>query len=240
MSESDSDQSGTDQQNNNQANNSVQSIQNNGFSLYVRSSDWIKDRKESVIKLKEMDNRIIGVRHPRQKSANYCFIDFASATDRDSAYQDLLAKKDFYVKPVTRDNPVLLKKKVEAVEAKRSAKQEMRKLLKGVEKVKKVKNPNPLSNQILIQRLSKEATKSEIVKLFPGAIEVKLRAPYQRRHMASAVISFSTPGEAGRAAKKEFELHNVKSRVILLAQREHKGKSTRKIVRKVAKKKVTA
>lgn len=210
---------------------------NEAFALYVRAPNWIKDRENAAIRLKQIDNRIINVRHPRQKSTDYCFIDFATATDRDAAYKDLLLNKELYVKPVTRDNAAQLKKRIETVQSKRKAKQELRKLLKGVEKVKKVPNTKGLTNQILVLRVPRETTNAEIKEIFPNAIEVKLRVPKHVKNLASLIITFSTPAEAVKATKQEFQLHNAKPKVTLLSERATTNKKPKK-KKKAAKKSI--
>lgn len=189
------------------------------FSLYVRGSAWIKDRENAVNRLKEIEPRIQGVRHPRQKSANYCFIDFESALDRDQSYEKLKTHAEIKVKSITPNVPRLLEKSRQKITAKREAKQATKKLIREIKK-KETLNAKAekveLTNQIVILNVPKQVTKGDLKQQYSNAIKVTLRETEKNKKCRSAIITFPNPRDAYAASKQQsIILHGQKINVLL-------------------------
>lgn len=184
------------------------------FSLHLKGPKWIKDRDNAASKLKELNARITNVRHPRQKSTDYVFVDFASAEERDEAYKELLPLKDVHVQLARKDNPELVEMRKAKVQAKREAKQQLKQLMKNIAKneqrEKLAEKPKKLSNQIVILNLPKVATQTELNEHF-DLVDAKLNVDKNpKRAFSKAILTLATPKDAFNATKKEVTLHGVK------------------------------
>lgn len=184
------------------------------FSLHLKGPKWIKDRDNAASKLKELNARIKNVRHPRQKSTDYVFVDFDSAEERDEAYKELLPLKDVHVQLARKDNPELVEMRKAKVQAKREAKQQLKQLMKNIAKneqrEKQAEKPKKLSNQIVILNLPKVTTQTELNEHFDlVAAELNLDKNPKRK-FSRAILTLATPKEAINATKKELTLHGVK------------------------------
>lgn len=188
------------------------------FSLYVRGAAWIKDRDNAANRLKEIEPKIQDVRHPRQKSADYCFIDFESALDRDQSYAKLKTHNEIKVKAVTTDVPRLLEKRRQKTAEKREAKLETKKLIKEIKKKDKP-NAKPVerTNQIVIVNLPKQVTRADLKQQYPTAIKIVLREMNKKKAKKStAIITFSNTQDAYAASQEEsINLHGIKINVRL-------------------------
>lgn len=201
------------------------------FSLYVRGAAWIKNRDNAEIRLKGICPKIQAVRHPRQKSADYCFIDFASANERDHSYEELKINPELNVKPITKDVPKSLRKRKKIVAERREAKSETRKLLA---KIKKNGNSNgnykEKTNQLIIANLPVQATTDELKKQFVNAVKIQLKKQKTKKK-SSAIITFSNPHNAFLSSKHSFTMHgqtlnaflntNASFRKVMKSKRKH-------------------
>lgn len=184
------------------------------FSLHVKGPKWIKDRDNSESKLKKMNARITKVRHPRQKSADYVYLDFASAEERDEALKELLPVDGIYVQLARKDNPEVVEKRIAKVQAKREARQQLKALRKNIAKnEEREKHPDKqkkLSNQVVIMNLPKVTTKLELNEHFENVVDVKLNVDKNpNRKFSKATITLATPTEALNASKKAITLHGI-------------------------------
>lgn len=186
------------------------------FSLYVRGGAWIKDKDNAINRLREIEPRIRDVRHPRQKSADYCFIDFASATDRDQSYESLKNHSDVNVKPVTTDKPKLLDKRIKKIVEKREAKKETRKLLAKIKKNQQSsEHATEKTNQLVIVNLPQQITVAELKQQYPKAVKVNLKQKNKLKKNSSAIIMFPNHHDAFSASKQSIVLHGQKLNVVL-------------------------
>lgn len=198
------------------------------FSLYVRGAAWLKDRDNAANRLKEIEPRIQDVRHPRQKSADYCFIDFESALDRDQSYEKLKTHNEIKVKTVTTDVPRLLRKRQQKITEKREAKWETKKLIKGIKKKKDEANatakPAEKTNQIVILNLPKQVSRADLNQQYPNAIKIILREQNKKKAKKStAIITFSNTHDAFAASQEgSVNLHGIKIHVRLNTNKEFK------------------
>lgn len=184
------------------------------FSLHVKGPKWIKDRENSESKLKKLNARITKVRHPRQKSADYVFVDFASAEDRDEAYKELFPLDDVHVQLAHKHNPEVLENRKAKVQAKREAKQQLKALMKNIakneEREKHTNKQKKLSNQIVIMNLPKVTTKVELNEHFENVVDAKLNVGKNpKRKFSKAILTLATPTEALNASKKTITLHGI-------------------------------
>lgn len=189
---------------------------NEKFSLYVRGAAWIKNRDNAPSRLKEICPKIREVRHPRQKSADYCFIDFASATDRDTSYEELKSNPELSVKHVTKDQPKLLDKRKKRVLEKREAKKEARRLLAKIKKNEKLKeNPMEKTNEIVITNLPVQTTATELKQHFADAAKINMKLRKKTKKFSPVIITFASPHDAFTASKQELTLHDQKLNIVL-------------------------
>lgn len=209
------------------------------FSLYVRGSAWIKDRENAVNRLKEIEPRIHNVRHPRQKSADYCFIDFESALDRDQSYEKLNNHAEITVKRITKDIPKLLEKRRQKIAEKREAKKETRKLIAHIKKKEKLNAKSvEKTNQIVVVNLPAQVTLAELKEQYSSAITVNLKT--NKKHLKSlrtAIITFPNPYDAYAATKESVSLHGQKIDAVLNTIKLFKQKTNNYNKKKLTKKK---
>lgn len=211
------------------------SVINELFSLYIRGPAWIKDRDNAANRLKNICPKIKDVRHPRQKSADYCFIDFTSATERDESFEELKGNAELTVKSVTKDVPKLLQKRKKKILEKREAKKETRNLLAKIKKnQQKEEHPKERTNQLIIANLPAQATSTELKQLFPDSININMKLKKKAKKMNSAIITFPDPDTAFSASKASIELHGHKLNSFLnidanfKAQAKNKTRAKRK------------
>lgn len=190
------------------------------FSLHIKGPRWIKDRENSESELKKMNVRITKVRHPRQKGADYVFVDFASAEERDEAYKELLPLEGVCVQLARKDNAELVEKRKAKVQAKREAKKQLKALRRNIEKnerrEKHSAKQKKLSNQIVIMNLPKVTTKVELNEHFENFVDAKLNLDKNpKRKFSKAILTLATPTEALNASKKAITLHGVALKIQL-------------------------
>lgn len=183
------------------------------FSLYVRGPNWIKDRNSATNKLLEICPKIKTVRHPRQKSADYCFVDFATADDRDQSYERMKNHTAISVKPVTTDNPELLEKRKKKIAEKREAKVLARKML-DKHKTNETEEKE-LTNQIIIAKIPAATTASELKMHFPDAVDINMKLGKNPKKFKSAIVTFAAPIVAKIASQKKVHLHGEDLKVRL-------------------------
>lgn len=186
------------------------------FSLYVRGAAWIKDRDNALNRLKELCPLIEDVRHPRQKSADYCFIDFLSAAERDQCYEELKNNSEVNVKHVTTDQPKLLEKRKKKISEKREAKKEARKLLAKIKKNQELNEKSiEKTNELVVTNLPVETTADELKQQFTNAVKINMKLRKKTKKMNSAIITFCSPHDAFIASKKSITLHERKLNLLL-------------------------
>lgn len=210
------------------------------YSLYVRGAAWIKDRDNAENRLKQLAPAMHGVRYPRQKSANYCFIDFASASDRDQSYEKLKKNSEIRVKLSTKDLPKLLDKRRQQIADKREAKSATKKLIKKiVQKEKSAKFEK--TNQIVIMHLPEKVTQVELKAHYPNAIKVSVKDKARGTKTSRiAIITFAEARDAFAASKEEsFNLHGQKINVVLNTNKLFKNKAKKKPTNGKTKQKIT-
>lgn len=175
------------------------------FSLYVRAPNWIKESNSATKKLLEICPKIKTIRHPRQKSADYCFLDFATVEDRDQSYEEMKNNKAITVKTVTKDNPELLEKRKNKIVEKREAKVLARKMLIRY-KTNKTQEKE-MTNQIIIAKIPAATTASELKNHFQDAVDINMKVAMNRKKFTSAIVTFAAPIDAKIASQKKITVY---------------------------------
>lgn len=202
------------------------------ISLYIRAANWLKNRDTVLGRFQEIHPKIQAVRHPRQKSADFCFIDFASIADRDQAFKELKGHADLTVKAATVDVPKLLDRRVQKVNEYREKKKEARKLKRELGRKNKSadKKPKATSTEIIITNVPVGVTVAELKTHFPECINARIHKkknrekdqPKPKSH--SAVVTFATPKDAKNASRQQIELQERKLFIRLNMDRKQKSK----------------
>lgn len=206
-----------------------ESMDKQQFSLYVRGSAWIKDRDNAENRLKQIEPRIQGVRYPRQKSANYCFIDFKSESDRNQSFEVLKNHSEIKVKLSTKDVPKLLDKRRQKIADKRAAKLATKHL---ITKIKKNEQSVAVekTNQIVLLNVPQQVTQIELKQKYPNAIRVNVKdnKRYTKR-VRTAIITFANYRDACAVSKEEsINLHGHKINVLLNTTKQFKDNAKKK------------
>lgn len=175
------------------------------FSLYVRAPNWIKERNSATDKLLEICPKIKTIRYPRQKSADYCFVDFATADDRGQSYEEMKKNPAITVKTVTKDNLELLESRKNKIAEKREAKMLARKML--VKYKTNETQEKEITNQIIIAKIPAATTTSELKNHFPEAVDINMKLVKNQKKFKSSIVTFADPIVAKIASKKKVSLH---------------------------------
>lgn len=209
------------------------------LSLYLRAPHWITNREKSVGQVKELNQRIVDVRFPRQKSAHFCFVDFASADDRTKALKELQAlevEKQIVVTQVTKDKPKLLAKRIEKVEKKREAKKEVIALLKSAaeQESRDANQDKKLSSKISIKNVPKDITIDDLKNKFPNAVNISLEHGEKRTAPGQALLTYPTPNDALKDSKRSVTLNGKQLKLSI--EYNKKPESTKAAIRRTRKK----
>lgn len=145
-------------------------------SLYLRFPKKLNaDRTLAESEVKSLNGKITRVRIPRQRSANFCLVDFESKDEKEKAWKKLktieIDNKRLVVKEAVRNDKVNLQKRIEKIEVKREVNEALGKLVGDIKKslVKKYASRN-LTNGVMIKDLKAGTTQTDVRQLFPHAI----------------------------------------------------------------------
>lgn len=214
------------------------------ISLYVRAANWLKNRETALSRFQAINPKIKAVRHPRQKSADFCFIDFASIADRDLVFAELKTNSELTVKQVSKDVPQLLERRIRKINEHREKKKQARELKRHIEKLKKneKKQQPQVSTEVMVWNVPAGTTKADLKVHFPDCIDVRLnrkgKSPAQRRawkKQSTATVVFATPREAFAAAQQTVEVQESKLKVTLNVGKKKTKKNKKKAAEKGTK-----
>lgn len=214
------------------------------ISLYVRAAKWLKDRDAALSRFQAINPKIKAVRHPRQKSADYCFIDFASVADRDQVFGELKAHSELTVKQATKDVPELVERRKTKISEQREKKKQARDLKRHIEKLskKEKKEKQQFSTEIIIWNVPAGATKADLKAHFPASIDVRMskkgKSPAQRRapkKSLATIVVFATPRDAFAAAQQTVEVQDCKLKIALNVGKKRTKKNKKKTMAEEAK-----
>lgn len=177
------------------------------FVLYLRFHKKLTgDRLKAKEIIRRLNNKITNVRLPRQKSANYCLVDFLTKDDMETARPQLSAIK-IHGKPIkvsiaTTQKPNDLARKIELTAIKQATKEKLKNLIENINR-SLARNPNiPQTNCVVMKNIPKTIQESDIKKKFPQAIEFRFIPPKHGLKKMIAIITLPTPQEAYQATKK--------------------------------------
>ena len=199
--------------------------------LYCRAP-WIRNRDVALAKLTEASKRILHIKFPRQKHANFCYVEYRSAKDRDVGLKEL---KDLVVddckltvdKP-SRDKASMLEKVKDKVAKKRETKRELTKTLKNIKKQQKIQNKKGRSTQIFVSNIPRDATREELEEQFGSLVDFKLKHNQNVNKKSSAYLTLATPHEAKAASQKEVSIRGTTLRANLFGVQSKKAEKKSK------------
>lgn len=203
--------------------------------LYVRFPHKLnEDRTLAESEVKSLNSKIIQVRIPRQRSANFCLVEFASKEDKEKALKKLktveVNDKRLVVKEATRNDKVKVEKKIEKVEAKRQVNDALGKLVNDIKNsVARNYAKRNVTNGVMVKELKVGTTQGSIRDLFPEAIDIKMNVKADRKN-SFALVWLPTPKDANEAVKVGVVRINNEEHVVCLEsdgkQRKRKRTST--------------
>lgn len=194
-------------------------------SLYLRFPKKLNaDRTLAESEVKALNSKIIRVRIPRQRSANFCLVDFASKEDQQKAETKLKKVKvndrALVVKQAVRNDKSALHKKIDTIKVKREVNEALGKLVGDI-KTSLTKNyaKRNVTNGVIVRGLQSGVTQSDIKRTFPEAIDVKLNVKADRKN-SFALIWLPTPRDATEATADTVSINGEEYAVSL----ENEGK----------------
>lgn len=177
------------------------------FVLYLRFHKKLTgDRPKAKKIIQRLNEKITNVRLPRQKSANYCLVDFLTKDDMDQARPQLSAIK-IHGKPIKvsiakTQNPIQMAKKIQLTAIKQETKDKVKNLIENINR-SLARNPNvSQTNCVVMKNIPKTIQESDVKKKFPHAIEFRFIPPKHGLKKMIAIITLPTPQEAYQATKK--------------------------------------
>lgn len=217
---------------NEQTKTSMNQVINERHSLYLRFPKKLNsDRTLAETEVRALNPKIIRVRIPRQKSANYCMIDFDTKVDKEKALKQIkkiqINDKNLVVKDAIRSDKTKVEKKIEKVEVKREVSDALRHLVGEIKKsLDKDYSKRNITNGVIIKDLKTGTTQADVRQLFPQAIDVKMNMKAERKN-SFALFWMATPKDAKQAATKAVKI-NGEEYVVSLQKDKKSQKTSRK------------
>lgn len=193
---------------------------NEKHSLYLRFPKKLNaDRILAESEVKSLNSKIISVRIPRQRSANFCLVDFASKEDKEKACKKLktveVNGRALVVKEAVRNDKVRVHKKIEKTNVKRQVNQALGKLVGDIKNslAKKYTQRN-VTNGVMIMHLKADTSQGDIRQVFPQAIDIKMNVKADRKN-SLALVWLPTPNDAREAAQNTVQINGEEYEVML-------------------------
>lgn len=181
-------------------------------SLYLRFPKKLNvDRTLAESEVKSLHAKIIRVRIPRQRSANFCLVDFETNDEKEKAQKKLkkveINGKHLVVKEAVRNDKVRMQKKIEKVKVKREVNEALGKLVGDIRNslAKKYAQRN-VTNGVMVRDIKAGTTLADIRPLFPQAIDTKLIMKAERKN-SFALVWLPTPKDAREAAMETVQIN---------------------------------
>lgn len=199
----------------------------NGKQLYLRTPETLPRDPNELLKLvREMCPLVSGVHVPRQKSAKFCLIDFASKEERSQGLKEFRAKikSGKLIKHVVRiprtENAAFLQKIAER-KVQNVMKKRLKTQLRGAMKRKRKEEEQEERGRIIrssilrLEQLPPTIGLHQLRNLFPDAIDIQLQRNHHQHHRYHrmgpvAALTFPTPAHALSAYREEHLLDRVK------------------------------
>lgn len=190
----------------------VQNLEKPKFSLYLRFPKKLnKDRTKAIEEVKQLNNSIINVRVPRQKSANFCLVDFQSHEELVTAAVALKLVKSMgrrlVVKEATKSKPKNVEQKKETIRELRDTKQVLNKLIAKIKLTLATHPERTVTNGICIKGLPKNIQESDIKKCFTDLLDCHIALPKDDKKNAVAFVTLPTPRDALKATRQKCLLN---------------------------------
>lgn len=181
------------------------------FVLYLQFHKKLTgDRPKAVQIIQKLNDKIVNVRLPRQKLANYCLVDFLTKEDMEAARSQLATIK-IHGKPIkvcSAKTQKLVRPQVavpntdEATAMKPETKTKVKNLIENINR-SLARNPNiSQTNCVVMKNIPKTIQESDVKRKFPSAIEFRFIPPKHGLKKMIAAITLPTPQEAYQATKK--------------------------------------
>lgn len=188
------------------------------FSLHVLfCSKFDADRVKASKTVKKLHPKIVAVRFPRQKSAKYCLIDFATQKDLDDGEKHLKSieynGQSLNVRPAHSNNPDKVRGKMETIKMRRDAKQVLEKLVTNIRETLSRDPRHSVTNMVCIKKLPKDIKKTDVEKLFPDLMEVNLYQPDEQHKNTIAFVTLPSPRDAAKATKEKVTFRGITYKV---------------------------
>uniref|UniRef100_A0A1A9UTR7 RRM domain-containing protein n=1 Tax=Glossina austeni TaxID=7395 RepID=A0A1A9UTR7_GLOAU len=202
-----------------------------GMQLFLRFPHKTPATDEELqIKVKQLSPLIIKAHKPRQKYANFCLIDFKNKEDRDLVFKEL--KKSIksgqlnkYVVAIPHTESMefinkIIDRKIQSNERKK-AKSRLNKATKKSQEKK-------FTSTIVLTNLPKTATNAQLRKLFPNAVDIKMKTSIAKLKNSDKVAAITLPStiDARKFVKQTIFLSGVKLQIRFDLQRIKKQKSS--------------
>lgn len=166
------------------------------------------DRPKALQIIQKLNDKIVNVRLPRQKLANFCLVDFLTKEDMEAARSQLAAIK-IHGKPIKvtlaktqKQQPAAASNSVDVTAMKPETNVKVKNLIENINR-SLARNPNiSQTNSIVMKNIPKTIQESDIKRKFPSAIEFRFIPPKHGLKKMIAVITLPTPQEAYQATKK--------------------------------------
>lgn len=198
---------------------------NEKYSLYIRFPKKLNaDRTLAESEVKALNAKIIRVRIPRQRSANFCLVDFASQEDQEKAEKKLkkvkISDRALVVKHAIRNDRSAMQKKIKTIKVKRDVNQALGKLVGDIKNSLAYNYARrSVTNGIVVRNIKSGTTQSDIKRIFPQAIDIKLNVKADRKN-SFALVWLPTPKDAKEATSEMVQLNGEEYVVSL----ENEGK----------------
>lgn len=190
----------------------VPGVHHEKHSLYLRFPKKLNaDRTLAESEVKSFNSKIIRVRIPRQRSANFCLVDFASQDDKEKALKELkkveINDKRLVVKEAVRNDKVRVQKKIEKIKVKREVNESLGKLFGDIKNsLDRKYGQHNLTNGLVVKDLKAGTTQTDVRQMFPHAIDIKLIMKTQRKN-SFALVWLPTPKDAREAASETVTIN---------------------------------
>ncbi|XP_017480590.1 PREDICTED: serine/threonine-protein kinase rio2 [Rhagoletis zephyria] len=203
-----------------------------GKQLYIRFPHKLPEEDDEFQEqAKTLSPLIVKAHKPRQKHARFCLVDFNSREDRDIAFKAIKAsakkseRKIVVSIPRTENSEFvqeLVQRRINALE-KKKAKARLRHASKLALRAKN------FTSSIVITNLPRSASKAEVRRLFPTAVDVQIK-PRKGHLIASSIAAVTLPTtmEARAAVKKKQSLGGTELKIRYDTQQLKKPRSKSK------------
>lgn len=189
-----------------------------GMQLFLRFPHKIPATDEELqMKVKQLSPLITKAHKPRQKYANFCLVDFKNKDDRDLAFKEL--KKSIksgqlnkYVVAIPHTESMEFINKV--IERKIQS-NERKKAKSRLNKATKKSQEKKFTSTIVLTNLPKTATTAQLRKVFPNAVDIKMKTSVAKLKNSDKVAAITLPStlDARKFVKETIFLSGVKLQI---------------------------